>query len=123
MSTPSTATSSPTAATSNPTAIPPKSRSWSYTYSVTAVSTSGQQSIPAFATVEITILGIDSLENELRVFPNPIRNYLNISLEQPFRYTIFNSIGQLVREGASAGDAQIVIDKTCSDIKQKLRTY
>ena len=78
-----------------------------YTYSVTAVSTSGQQSIPAFATVEITVLGIDSLENEVRVFPNPIRNYLNISIEQPFRYTIFNNIGQLVREGAAAGDTQI----------------
>ena len=78
-----------------------------YTYSVTAVSTTGQQSIPSFATVEITVLGIDSLESELRIFPNPIRNYLNISLEQPFQYAIFNDIGQLVRQGASAGEAQV----------------
>ena len=78
-----------------------------YTYSVTAVSATGQQSIPGFATVEITVLGIDSLENELRIFPNPIRNYLNISLGQPFQYTIFNDIGQLVRDGTSAGEAQV----------------
>lgn len=78
-----------------------------YTYSVVAVSTNGQQSIPAFATVEITVLGLDSIESELRIFPNPVRNYLNISLEQPFRYAIFNNIGQLIREGSSIGEAQI----------------
>lgn len=78
-----------------------------YTYSVVAVSTDGQQTIPAFATVEITVLGLDSIESELRIFPNPIRNYLNISLEQPFRYAIFNNIGQLVKEGSSIGEAQI----------------
>ena len=78
-----------------------------YTYSVTAVSALGQQSIPAFATVEITTLSIDSIENEFRIFPNPIRNYLNISYEQPFSYAIFNNIGQLLREGSSAGEAQI----------------
>ena len=78
-----------------------------YTYSVVAISTNGQQSIPAFATVEITVLGLDSIESELQIFPNPVRNYLNISLEQPFRYAIFNNIGQLIREGSSIGEAQI----------------
>lgn len=78
-----------------------------YTYSVVAVSTDGQQSIPAFAMVQITVLGLDSIESELRIFPNPVRNYLNISLEQPFRYAIFNNIGQLVKEGSSIGEAQI----------------
>ena len=78
-----------------------------YTYSVVAISTNGQQSVPAFATVEITVLGLDSIESELQIFPNPVRNYLNISLEQPFRYAIFNNIGQLIREGSSIGEAQI----------------
>ena len=78
-----------------------------YTYSVTAVSTDGQQSIPAFATVEITILGLDSIDNVLRVFPNPIRNYLNISFEEPFQYAIFNNIGQQVIIGQSSGNALI----------------
>ena len=78
-----------------------------YTYSVTAFNNQGQQSVPAFATVEITILGIDSIEQELRIFPNPVRNWLNISLEHPFRYTLFNNIGQKVGEGRSAGYAQI----------------
>ena len=78
-----------------------------YTYSVTAVSAEGQQSIPAFATVEITTLSIDSIEKEFRVFPNPIHNYLNISYDLPFRYAIFNSIGQLLREGSSGGEARI----------------
>ena len=78
-----------------------------YTYSVMAFNDEGLQSIPAFVTVEITILGIDSIENELRVFPNPVRSWLNISLEQPFCYVFFNNIGQKVVEGNSAGNAQI----------------
>ena len=79
-----------------------------YTYSVTAISNEGQLSIPVFATVEITILGLDSIENKIRLFPNPVRNWLNISLEQPFNYILFNNIGQLIREGK--GEGNVVID-------------
>ena len=78
-----------------------------YTYSVIAINNEGQQSIPAFATVEITILGIDSIENELQVFPNPVRNWLNISLEYPFQYVLLNSLGQQVKAGGGAGDIHI----------------
>ena len=78
-----------------------------HTYSVTAISSEGLQSIPAFATVEINVLGVDSIENMLRVYPNPVRGYLNISYEQPFSYRLFNSIGQQIWEGESAGDIQM----------------
>ena len=79
-----------------------------YTYSVTAMSDEGQLSVPAFATVEITVMGIDSIENKIHLFPNPTCNYLNIHLEQPFSYILFNNIGQLIREGKAEGD--VVID-------------
>ena len=78
-----------------------------YTYSVTTISSDGLQSIPAFATVEITILGIDSIENTLRLFPTPVRDYLNICYEEPFSYRIFNSIGQQILIGESEGNIQI----------------
>ena len=78
-----------------------------YTYSVTAISSEGQQSIPAFATVEITVMGIDSIENKIHLFPNPVRSWLNINFEQPFSYILFNNIGQLIREGKAEGDALI----------------
>ena len=78
-----------------------------HTYSVTAVSSQGMLSIPAFATVEVTVLGIDSIENTLRLYPNPVRDYLNISYEQPFSYRLFNSIGQQIWIGESEGYAQI----------------
>ena len=78
-----------------------------YTYSVTAISNDGQLSIPAFATVEITILGIDSLENKIRLFPNPVNSWLNICFEQPFSYILFNNIGQPIREGKAEGEALI----------------
>ena len=85
-----------------------------YTYSVTAISSEGLQSIPAFITVEITVLGIDSIENTLRVYPNPIRGYLNISYELPFSYKLFNSIGQQIWEGESMGDVRM----DCSTLPQ-----
>lgn len=78
-----------------------------HTYSVTAFNNQGQQSIPAFATVEITILGIDSIENELRIFPNPTRNWLNVTFEHPFQYILYNDVGQNVMVGHSTGNAQI----------------
>ena len=78
-----------------------------FTYSVVAVSNDGQQSIPAFATVEITILGVDSIENTMKVFPNPTSNWLTISYEEPFHYVVFNEIGQKVREGDGSGDTPI----------------
>ena len=79
----------------------------SYTYSVTTISSEGLQSIPAFATAEITMLGIDSIENTLRLYPNPVRDYLNISYEQPFSYRLFNSIGHQIWFGESEGNTQI----------------
>ena len=57
--------------------------------------------------MEITVLGIDSIENMLRLYPNPVRNYLNISYAQPFSYRLFNNIGQPVWVGDSLGDIQI----------------
>ena len=78
-----------------------------YTYSVTAISSEGQQSIPAFAIVEITALGIDSIESKMLLFPNPVRNWLNICYDQPFSYILFNNIGQQVRVGKAEGDTLI----------------
>ena len=78
-----------------------------YTYSVVAISSNGQQSLPAFATVEISVVGIDSIESTLKIFPNPTRNSLNISFEMPYSYVIFNEIGQKVLSGNSTGDTLI----------------
>ena len=78
-----------------------------YTYSVVAISSNGQQSLPAFATVEITVVGIDSIESTLKIFPNPTRNSLNISYDMPYSYVIFNDIGQTVLSGNSSGDTLI----------------
>jgi hypothetical protein len=57
--------------------------------------------------VEINILGIDSIENKIRLFPNPVRNWLNINYEQPFSYFLSNDIGQQIKAGKSEGEALI----------------
>ncbi len=82
-----------------------------YTYSVIAVGSDGQQSLPAFATVEITILSVDSIENSLKVFPNPTHGRLTISYEEPYHYAIFNDMGQKMKEGEGTGDTPIDCSK------------
>ena len=82
-----------------------------FTYSVIAVGSDGQQSLPAFATVEITILGVDSIENTMKIFPNPTRNWLTISYEKSFHYMFFNNLGQKVTEGDGSGDTSIDLGK------------
>ena len=49
----------------------------------------------------------DSIENELRIFPNPTRNWLNVSFEHPFQFILYNDVGQNVMVGHSTGNAQI----------------
>ena len=57
--------------------------------------------------MEITVLGIDSIESKMLLFPNPVRNWLNICYDQPFSYILFNNIGQQVRVGKAEGDTLI----------------
>ncbi len=78
-----------------------------FTYSVTPINNDGQQGLPAFATVQVTVLGIDSIESTLRVYPNPVRNYLNISYERPFSYTLYSPLGQRILEGSATGEAHV----------------
>ena len=78
-----------------------------YTYSVTAVSPQGQQSIPAYKTIEINIVNVDENICDAQLYPNPVHGNLNISLGRPFHYALFNSMGQLVKNGTCSGNDQI----------------
>lgn len=78
-----------------------------YTYSVTAISPQGQQSIPAFITIDINIVSVDETICDAQLYPNPVHGNLNISLGRPFHYAMFNSMGQLVMQGECSGNDQI----------------
>lgn len=60
-------------------------------------------------------LNIDdfSLETSLRIYPNPARNFLNISLtnlNEDLDYQIFNTIGQSVSKGSLESNREHIID-------------
>ena len=78
-----------------------------YTYSVTAVSNEGYLSIPAFVTLNVNTIGVNETLECTQLFPNPTSDLLNIRLEQPFQYKLFNALGQLITEGEGAGEAQL----------------
>ncbi len=78
-----------------------------YTYSVTAISPQGQQSIPSFITIDINIVNVDENICDAQLYPNPVHGNLNISLGRPFHYALFNSMGQQVMHGECSGNDQI----------------
>ncbi len=78
-----------------------------YTYSVTAISPQGQQSIPSFITIDINIVSVDENICDAQLYPNPVHGNLNISLGRPFHYALFNSMGQQVMQGECSGNDQI----------------
>ena len=78
-----------------------------YLYSVSAVNSQNQMSFPEFAKVEITAVGMPETDTNLILYPNPVRNWLDVSVGKPFHYTIFNSLGQQITSGEGEGAARI----------------
>ena len=78
-----------------------------HTYSVVALTATHQCTLPAFATVEVTSVGLDEAGEEVKVFPNPVHDMLHIDLGQPFKYVVFNSLGQIIMQGESFGKTQL----------------
>ena len=87
-----------------------------YVYSVTAIDAEHHTSLPAFVEVEVTTVGLDESEDEVRVYPNPVGDWLHVDMEQAFDYVLFNAVGQQVMQGESGGKAQL----RCSDLPKGL---
>lgn len=87
-----------------------------YVYSVVAVNDEHQNSMPAFAEVEITAVGLNETADGMRAFPNPVSDVLHIDIGQQFNYVLFNSMGRQVLQGESDGKAQIC----CSNLPKGL---
>jgi hypothetical protein len=87
-----------------------------YVYSVSAIDAAHQCSLPAFAEVEVTTVGLDATVEELRVYPNPASDLLYLDLGQPFDYAIFDAVGRQVAQGQSKEKAQI----RCGDLPKGL---
>ena len=78
-----------------------------YLYSVSAVNSLNQVSLPGLAKVEVTEPSVPETDTSLILYPNPVHNWLNISTGKPFHYAIFNSLGQQITSGEGEGVARI----------------
>lgn len=87
-----------------------------YVYSVTAIDAEHHTSLPAFVEVEVTTVGLHELEDEVKVYPNPVGDWLHVDMEQAFDYVLFNAVGQQVMQGESGGKAQL----RCGDLPEGL---
>ena len=77
-----------------------------YTYCVVA-ELDGAFSAPVCIMIEF-VNGIGENENTFSIYPNPVNNTLNISLNgAEFSYSMYNSMGQQVANGIANGSQQI----------------
>ena len=70
-----------------------------FVYSVSAINAQHECSLPAFRQVEITTLGVDDPSQRIDLFPNPVKDWLRVAMDQPFSYIVLNAAGQQVAQG------------------------
>ena len=87
-----------------------------YVYSVSAVDHDGHITLPRFSKVTVSATGTLETTNDISLFPNPVHDILNVSWEQPFQYSIFNSLGQKV----SSGNGERTVHIHCDDMAKGL---
>ena len=75
-----------------------------YTYSVTAEDSEGLSSVPCYATINVGTVSVMENTVEVTVYPNPVKEELNIHANTDFSYILFNNMGQEVMRGGSNGE-------------------
>ncbi|MDR2083381.1 MAG: C25 family cysteine peptidase [Bacteroidales bacterium] len=73
-----------------------------HTFKITAVYENCDES--EGAEEKYNIAGINNIENNLMVYPNPATNYINIEGKDIAYVTLFNSIGQIINKAIVNGD-------------------
>ena len=76
-----------------------------YTYSVSAEDGNGLYSMPVYLTVNVGTVSVDESHTEIAVYPNPVKDNLNIRVNGTFQYSVFNSVGQEMMSGRSDGQS------------------
>ena len=76
-----------------------------YTYSVAAEDGNGLYSMPVYVTVNVGTVSVEENHAEIAVYPNPVKETLNIRVNGSFSYSVFNSVGQEVMSGRSEGQS------------------
>ena len=87
-----------------------------YVYSVTAIDADHLCSLPAFIEVEVTSVGLDDMADDVKLYPNPVSDLLHVEVGQPFKYVVFDALGQQVAQGESGGKALI----PCNEVPKGL---
>ena len=70
-----------------------------YTYSVIAQDANGNSSFPVYVTVNVGTVSVEENHVEVAVYPNPVKDVVNIRVNADSHYAVYNSIGQEVASG------------------------
>jgi len=52
---------------------------------------------------DISMLSLPEINNEIAIYPNPTKNFIDVKLGSSFKYQVFNNGGQLILSGDSEG--------------------
>jgi len=56
---------------------------------------------------DISMLNLPEMKNEIAIYPNPTKNFIDVKLGSSFKYEAFNNAGQLLLSGDSEGQIDI----------------
>ena len=97
------------AQTAEPTYVDELFNEFFYTYCIVAKYADGL-SVPECIVVK-SELGVDEIETEFAIYPNPVNNILYINGGNAvYSYEIYNSMGQKVANGNATGNTQISVN-------------
>ena len=81
-----------------------------YTYSVAAIDAEGNASNPCYVVVNVGTVGVEENHTEVAVYPNPVKDELNIRVNGNGQYAIYNSIGQQVTSGQISAQEPVKVN-------------
>ena len=81
-----------------------------YTYCVIAQDAEGHLSQPAYATVNVGIVGVAENNVTVNIYPNPASSMLTIDVNADYEYVMYNNMGQQVMAGSANGQQQLNVN-------------
>ena len=87
-----------------------------YTYSVIAQDADGFSSFPIYVTVSVGTVSVEENHAEVAVYPNPVKDVLNIRVNSDGQYVLYNNIGQQVASGKVSAQEPVKVNNLATGL-------
>ena len=81
-----------------------------YTYGVAAQDAEGNISFPIYITVSVGTVSVAESHTEVAVYPNPVKDELNIRVNGNGQYALYNGMGQQVASGRISAQEPVKVN-------------